>query len=799
MRVSRNWLGDFLELEDVAPARIAELLTMSGTEVERTLDVGRGLDQVVVGEVVDLARVEGSDHLFLARVRGGDEEPQDVVCGAGNLFVGALVPWARPGTTLPSGLEIGRRKIRGVVSNGMLCAADEVGLGSDHEGILLLPPADAGAGLPLSDLYPEDTVYELEILSNRADCLSHWGVARELAAVLDRQLREPDLRPVASAGQPLLNALTVEIEDESVCPFYRADGFGGIPDRAAPHWMQRRLQAVGQRSVSGIVDVANYVLLDVGQPIHTFDLERLQAGGGQIRLGVRQARAGERLRCLDGVDRGLDPATLLITAGDRATAIAGVIGGQESAVHEGTRDLVLEAASFAWTSVRSTSRRLGLRTEASSRFERLLAPQLAPVGALRFARLLTDEIGGTLRPGPVEAGRMPASAGPIRVAAASVSSLLGVPLTPERTAAVLRRLQFTVRSEGPELEVTPPAVRTDVREPVDLVEEVGRIIGYQEVPGTIPVMRLAPRAGAATAPAARLVADLAIGAGYTECITGSLVPSDLVSPVRGLGAGRTDLALANPLSTQLGALRSSLLPGLLSSCQLNQARGRDRVRLFEQGRVFWRVDGARPEEPELLALVDQDVEPDPDGSAERLFHLLRVCQGLGERVSLGETEFRPAEHAGFHPFRCAEIWSGGQIRGVLGELSPAALVQLDLRGRVVAAELRTDGWLVPGGRPSLAPGLTRTPALVLDLAVTVPERALLGDALAAVHELAIPWLERIWLLDQYQGSQVLAGRKGWTFRLRLRDPERTLTGHDGEVTRQRVLTCLRERVAAELR
>jgi len=799
MRVSRNWLGDFVELEDIAPARIAELLTMSGTEVERTLEVGRGLDQVVVGEVVELARVEGSDHLFLARVQAGGGEPLDVVCGAGNLFVGALVPWARPGTTLPSGLEIGRRKLRGVVSNGMLCAPDEVGLGSDHEGILILPPTDATAGLPLSDLYPEDTVYELEILSNRADCLSHWGVARELAAVLDRPLREPDLRPVARSGAPLLNALTVEIEDESVCPFYRADAFSGIPQRAAPHWMQRRLQAVGQRSVSGIVDVANYVLLDVGQPLHTFDLERLQPGGGQLRLGVRQARSGERLRCLDGVERALDPATLLITAGDRATAIAGVIGGQDSAVQEGTRELLLEAASFAWTSVRGTSRRLGLRTEASGRFERLLAPQLAPIGALRFARLLTETIGGTLRPGPVEAGRMPASAGPIRVVAAHVSSLLGLPLSPEETARALRRLQFTVGPDGPVLEVTPPEVRTDVREPVDVAEEVGRIIGYQEVTGTIPAMRLAPRPGAATTPAATLAADLVIGAGYTECITGSLVPSDQVSPVRGLGQGRSDLLLANPLSTQLGALRPSLLPGLLSSCQLNQARGRDQVRLFEQGRVFWKVDGARPEEPELLALVDQDVDPSPDGSAERLFHLLRVCQGLGDRLSLGATEFRPAEHPGFHPVRCAEIWSGGQIRGVLGELLPAALGELELRGRVVAAELRTDGWLVAGGRPSQAPSLTRTPALVLDLAVTVAERALLGDALAAVHDLAIPWLEEIWLLDQYQGSQVPASRKGWTFRIRLRDPQRTLTSHDGEVTGQRVLSCLRECVAAELR
>ena len=800
MKVSRQWLGDFVDLEDIPAERVAELLTLSGTEVERTLEFGKGLGLVVVGEVVGLSRVERSDHLHLAQVRGGDGEPLDVVCGAGNLFLGALVPWARPGITLPSGLEIGRRKIRGVVSNGMLCAPDEVGLGTDHEGILILSPAEAAAGLRLSELYPEDTVYELEVLSNRADCLSHWGVARELAAVLDRPLREPDLRAVERSGEPLARSLTVEIEALELCPIYRAEGFSGIPDREAPLWMQRRLQAVGQRSVSGIVDVANYVLLDVGQPLHTFDWDRVDPARRGIRLGVRRARPGERLTCLDAVDRGLDPANLLITAGDRAAAIAGVIGGAESAVHPGTGELLLEAASFAWTSIRATSRRLGLRTEASARFERLLAPQLVPVGALRFARLLTDTIGGTLRPGPVEAGRMPAAAGPIRVSAAGISSLLGLELSCEETAGALRRLQFQVRMDGAEMDVTPPEVRTDVRQAVDLVEEVGRIVGYQAVPGTVPAMREAPSPLAAVTAVASLAAELAIGAGFSECITGSLVPTDRVSPVGGMGQDQANLTLANPLSTQLGALRSSLLPGLLNSCQLNQARGRDRVRLFEQGRVFWPLDpGGRPEEPELLALVDQDVDPSPFASAERLRHLLRVCQALGDRCSLETTEFRPARHPGFHPARCAEVWSGARIRGIVGELLGVAVEQLELRGRVVCAELRTDGWLVAGGRPSRAPLLARTPALVLDLAVTAPERALLGEALAGVQRLGLPVLEDIRVLDQYQGSQLPAGVKGWTFRLRLRDPERTLTNRDGEAIRDRVLASLRESVGAASR
>ncbi len=797
MRVSHGWLSELVDLEGVPPARVAELLTLSGTEVERVVEYGRGLDQVVVGEVVGLRRLTGSDHLFLADVRLPGQEPREVVCGAGNLFLGALVPWARPGTTLPTGLEIGRRKIRGSWSEGMLCAPDELGLGTDHLGVLILPGSEAEAGQPLADLYPLDFVYDLEILSNRADCLSHWGVARELAALLRRPLQDPDTSlPVRAAQGP---EVAVLVEDAADCPLYLAECLLGVGDQPAPPLVRQRLAAVGQRSLGGVVDLANYVMLEVGQPLHTFDLDRLPNSGGRVEIGVRRGRPGETLSCLDGEERTLDPATLVITAADRPQAIAGMIGGEASAVRGGTTSLLLEAANFNWTLLRSTSRRLGLRTEASSRFERRLSPHLASVGAARFLRLACSTLGATLTPGPSAFGVPPPAPLSIQVDSGRVSALLGRPLSPAEVAAPLRALQFEVEEEGEgRLRATPPAVRTDVTAPVDVVEEVGRILGYQDVEGTIPPIRQAPPVDAFTKPVARLVSELCLGAGLSEAITVSLLPLERSLSAPRLWTGASPLALANPLSAQLGALRVGLLAGLLVSIHQNQARGQERVRLFEQGAAFWGRGEGAPEEPWLLGVVDLGDDA-PEAAGQRVRGLLALCGALASRGGGGEVEFRPASWPGMHPLRAAELWSQGALRGVVGELDARVTDAFDLRGRVAVAELRLDGWLVPGGRKGMAPPLPRTPALVLDLAVVVPRRAGLGPALDAVAALQVPELEQVLPVDEYQGSQLDPELKGWTLRLWLRDPERTLTRADGEQVRQRVLAALEREADARLR
>jgi phenylalanyl-tRNA synthetase beta chain len=801
MRVSQEWLSEFVDLDDVSPSRIDELLTMSGTEVERVSEFATGLDQVVVAQVAEVARLEGSDHLWLAKVRIPDHEPEDVVCGAPNLTRGALIAWARPGTVLPQGMKLAQRRIRGTVSNGMICAPDELGLGSDHEGVLLLPVGEVELGEPLSHVFPPDTVYELEILSNRADCLSHWGVARELAAVLGRPLRDPELTEPERSGPPAEESVSVGIEAAGECPIYSAECIDELGEGPTPLWMLRRLLAVGARPISPVVDLANYVMLEIGQPVHTFDLDRMRGAPGAVDIGVRHALRGESLDCLDGVVRQLDPECLVITAGDQPVALAGVIGGTQTAVEPGTKRLALEVANFNWVSIRKTSRRLGLRTEASARFERHLSPALVPVGRERFLHLIGRVAGGKVRPGPVTAGGIPERSGPIHVSSSRVSKLLGLEVSAGEATAALRRLQFQVEVSGDELAVLPVAVRTDIRLPEDIIEEVGRIVGYDRVPATLPALRTPPSGHPGLARAARLAGEICIGAGFTEAVTSSLVSQEQVRAVQGMGTGFAPLQISNPLSSQLGSLRVSCLPGLLESCRLNQSRGGEQTRLFEWGHVFWRSRNRseRPQEPEVLALVDHSWGAAVSPPAERIDHLLQTVQALAERVSLDALEFRPAERTGFRPGRCAEAWVGAELRGVLGEVDLGVGSELELRGSAVAAELRVDGWLVDGGRPGRGMTLGKTPKLSLDLAVTVPEQATLGPALAAVRAAGIGELEDIRVVDRYWGNQLPPGAKGWTFRLAFRDPERTLTHREGEQLRSRVLAVLDTAVGAEVR
>lgn len=801
MRVSQEWLSEFVDLEDLAPTRIDELLTMSGTEVERFSQFGSGLDQVVVAQVVELAKMEGSDHLWLAKVRVPDQEPEDVVCGAANLTKGALVAWARPGTELPQGMKLAQRRIRGAVSNGMICAPDELGLGSDHEGVLLLPDGEVELGEPLSHVFPPDTVFDLEILSNRGDCLSHWGVARELAALLDRQLRDPDLTEPVRSGPPAEESVAVGIEAVGDCPLYTAECIDELGEGPTPLWMLRRLFAVGARPISPVVDLANYVMLETGQPVHTFDLDRMRGAPSLVAIGVRHGLRGESLECLDGVVRPLDPDCLVITAGDQPVAIAGVIGGTQTAVEPGTKRIALEAANFNWVSIRKTSRWLGVRTEASSRFERHLSPTLVPAARQRFLHLIGRVSGGRVRPGPVSAGELPEPSQPIQVSSQRASMLLGIEVRPEEAARALRRLQFQVEVSGDELRVAPLAVRTDVSIAEDVIEEVGRILGYQRVAATLPALRRPPSGHPGLTRASRLAGELCIGAGFTEALTSSLVSQERVGFVQGMGQGFAPIQIANPLSSQLGSLRVSCLPGLLESCRLNQSRGGEWTRIFEWGHVFWRAGNPseRPEEPEVLALVDHSWGPAASPAAGRIDHLLQVVQALGERVSLDPVEFRPAEMTRFRSGRCAEAWVKGELRGRLGEVDLGSNTELELRGTVVVAELRVDGWLVDGGRPGRGMALAKTPQLSLDLAVTVAEQAGLGPALAAVRAAGISELQEIRLVDRYWGSQLPAGTKGWTLRLVFRDQERTLTHRDGEQLRARVLAALVTAVGARAR
>ncbi len=800
MRFSCNWLQDFVDCADVPTARLAERLSATGTEVERVLEWPGGPPGVVLARVVELERMPRSDHLWLTRVDAGGPEPVAVVCGAQNLGRGALVPWAPPGTVLPGGTRLGLRRIRGHPSSGMLCSPAELGLGAEREGILLLDGDAAEPGTPLADVVGADRVLELEITANRPDCLSHLGVARELAAALERPLRRPDCTPPPRSGEAARELVRVAIANPDGCPRYCAEVVSGLPDRPAPLWMQQRLRAVGMRPLGLIVDLSNYVCLELGQPLHAFDLERVRPGGDPVLVTVRPARAGEALLGLDGVERVLDPPTVVIDIGGVPSAIAGLIGGMAGAVVASTSSILLEAACFSGSAVRGASRRLGLRTEASVRFEKGLSPELAPVGAARFVHLAHHLGGARVHPGPIDLhpGARPPGP-PIRVTGEALGRALGMAVAAPEAARALRRLEFAVQEVGDRLAVRPPPDRLDVTIAADVLEEVGRSLGYDRVPATLPGRRCP--AGTVASPAAReAVRELALGAGFDEAITVSLTAPLVADRLRPLAPPWPPIEVRNPLGPQGSVLRLSCLPGLLQAAAANQARGAERVRLFEIGRAFWGPSAAEPpEEPLLIGLVDHVPGGDADEAARRLRRLVALVVGVGGRCADGPPEVRQGRVPGLHAARAAELWAGGRRVGAVGELADGAREALELRGRTVVAELRLDGWLLAGGPAPQARPIASTPALVEDLAVIVPARAALGPALAAFAGGRVPHLESWRLVDEYTDARLGPAHKGWTFRLVYRDPARTLTGAEGIGLRAAAMEVLAEAVGARRR
>ena len=800
MRFSVNWLQDYVDCADLATPLLVDRLIQTGTEVERVEELPGAPEGVRVARVVDLRRMPGSDHLWLTWVDGGEREPVAVVCGAQNLRLGGLVPWAAPGSVLPSGLELGVRAIRGHPSHGMLCSPKELALGPDQQGILLLPDGAAEPGTPLATLVPPDRVLELEITANRPDCLSHLGIARELAAALGRALRRPDCSEPPRRGRPVGELVRVSIDDPGFCARYVAEVVSGLRDGAAPLWMQQRLRAVGLRPLGLVVDLANYVAAEVGQPLHTFDLGRIGAGERPVQVSVRRAAAGEAFVALDGTERRLQPLDGVIAIDGGAAALAGIVGGSASAVGPATRAILLEAASFDGPAVRATARRLGLRTDASARFEKGLSPALAELGAARFVHLAHRLAGAEVHPGPLDQGaaegRDPA---PITVTGSGLGRALGMPLAAEEAAAALRRLEFRVEVRGDALTVTPPADRRDVTAGADVLEEVGRSLGYDRLPATLPGRRQPATTLEPTHPR-EAVRDLALGAGFDEAITVSFTAPEAARALRPLAPDVAPLILRNPLGPQWSALRQSCLPGLLQAAALNQARGAERVKLFEIGRAFWGASPlVQPDEPELLALIDHVPAGDGRESAERLRRLVTLTVAVGERCAAGRPEVIQLPVPGLHPERSAELRCGSRRVGAVGELAEAEGRGFELRGRTLVAELRLDGWLVPGGPSPRAGPLATTPALVEDVAVTVPARAAVGLALAALRGGRVRDVESARLLDEYTDARLGPEQKGWTFRLVFRDPQRTLTGKEAAELRSAVLEALAESVGARQR
>jgi phenylalanyl-tRNA synthetase beta chain len=819
MRAAMSWLAEHVTLPAGLTAReLGDALVRVGLEVERVESAADGISgPIVVGRVLAITELtEFKKPIRFCQVEVGEAEPRGIVCGARNFAEDDLVVAALPGAVLPGPFPIAARQTYGHTSDGMICSARELGLGEDHDGILVLPAGSAEPGDDaLQRLGMREAVLDIAVTPDRGYCLSVRGLAREAAAALDVPFtdvaaRQPELLPDGypagvqdPAGCPRLSLLTLDGLDQS---------------RPTPAEIVRRLRASGMRSISLAVDVTNYVMLETGQPLHAYDRALLQGP-----LGVRSAEPGEKLTTLDGVARVLDPDDLVITDDRGPIGLAGVMGGASTEISAGTTELLLEAAYFDPARISRTVRRHRLPSEAAKRFERGVDPQIAMVALQRCVELLVQHGGARPAAGSTVVGDGPAAV-EIRLGVHRAGQLAGMPIEPAAVRHRLEQVGCLVADGSEEFQVRPPSWRPDLTDPADLIEEVVRLEGYDRVPSVLPT---APAGSGWTAGQQfrQAVSRALGGAGFVEVINYPFV-SPSVHDDFGLAADdprRAALRLANPISDAEPELRTSLLPGLLTNLVRNVGRGSRDLALFELGLVFHADHGPIPPRPgvdrrpadEELAAIEASVPAQPRHAAIVLAGELEPAGWWGAgrpagwadaieaarsiaRVARVELEIRQADRAPWHPGRCAELLLDGRPVGNAGELHPRVIQALGLPARSCAMELDLDAF--PAPEPAEAPALSNFPPVLLDLALVVPSRVPAAEVLAAVRTGAGELLESVRLFDVYADAARLGGElKSLAFALRLRATDRTLTLEEATAARDRAVAEAAERVGATLR
>lgn len=796
MRVSLKWLEEYVRV-DVPVPKLVELLDQSGTKVENILEPGKALEGVFVAEVVGISEHPNADNLTLVdvRIEGGEER---VVCGAKNFAVGDKVPYARVGARLPE-LEITERKIRGEVSRGMLCSAAELGVSKDHSGILVLTP-DAPVGSDVIALLGlDDVILELEITPNRPDCMGMIGIAREVAALVGNELQIPAL-PEGSTTESTVTGgpVTVTLADPLGCPRYVAHLIEGVQVGLSVGWISTRLLAAGIRPISNVVDATNYVLLETGHPLHAFDAAKVH----DHSIVVRQARAKERLQTLDGVDRVLIEDDLVIADPKKALALAGVMGGADSEVGEDTTEVILEAAYFDPVTIARTSRRLGLRSEASARFERGMDPESLRFAAARCAHFIASTAGARPSSQVVDEYPDPISRERVTLRPGRTSKLLGFEFEAPTQAKLLRSIQLVVDERDGLLDVEVPRFRPDIRREVDLIEEVARLAGYERLPSTIPH----GDAGGLDAQqrADRFLRRAFASLGANEAWTTSLGNAqdlDLLELAADHPARRM-VGLANPMSDLEDKMRTTLLPGLLHAAARNVARRVDNVALFEIARVFEPSSELLPDQPTNLGGVFVGHRSSTTWNHPAVGWDFFEVKGIlsAAIASLGVTiELAPAGGMPFHPTRAAAVSVGTSRVGAIGELHPRVCERFDVPESTVVFEVAVAPVLAAmPARPTVSE-LPRFPAAFIDLAVVVADDVAAAGVERAIRSAGAPELESVQLFDLYRGEQVEAGKKSLAYALQMRVPDRTLTDEDAVAVRERIVGALRDRFQAELR
>jgi phenylalanyl-tRNA synthetase beta chain len=799
MKVSLNWLKDYVDVS-LPVKELAHKLTMSGNEVGKIDVIGGSWEHVFVGQVTALEKHPNADRLKLVTIDLGKERIT-VVTGAPNMEVGQKVPFAKVGARLIDGhtgqvAELKPAKIRGVRSEGMACSEKELGISDSHEGIMILS-SDAPVGVPLAQ-YLGDTIFDIKVTPNRPDCLSVIGIAREVAALTGQATHIPD-PSYPEEGEPIQNFISIEIADPDFCSRYCASLITGVKIGPSPQWMQQRLIAGGMRPISNVVDITNYVMLEYGQPLHSFDYSQIKGK----RIIVRRARNDEILYTLDNMERNLNPDMLVIADEKEPVALAGVMGGANTEVIDPTTSILLESANFNNISIRRTSIKLNLRSEASSRFERGISPELAPIALRRATQLLLELAGGKAAKGITDVYPGKKEKKPILLPKERIRRVLGLEPSTERTRKVLESLSFGVEIAGAsgDLIVTVPYWRTDVRMADDLAEEIARIIGYDEIPTTLLSCEIPEQVPSPMQALKENIRDLLVGCGMQEVITYSLVSQatlDKVDPQKKLGPA---LRVANPMSSEQEYLRTSLRAGLLATFASNEKHEKDGIKLFEASRVYLPRANNLPEEREMLAGVlggpyldrswlsgDNTLDFfDAKGILETLFNRLKV-----------KASFEPAEDQILLAGKTAEIVVEGQRIGVVGEVHPTTAASFDISTQPIIIFEIDLAKLLPfagaGYRYRLIPrfpGNSRDIALILDTSI----------AASKVEETikSFPLVDQVTLFDVYTGEQLPQSKKSLAFSIRFQSAERTLTDEEVNKAQDEIIKRLQREFGATLR
>jgi phenylalanyl-tRNA synthetase beta chain len=808
MRLPILWLGDYVR-PDLDLRALEERLTMTGTKVEAAHRHGVGaLEHFCVGRVLSAERHPDADRLTVCIVDIGQGEPSQIVCGAPNVAAGQIVAVASPGAVMPDGTRLKRAKLRGQESAGMILAEDEVAIGPDHDGIMVL---DGGLqpGAPLADVLPIATdVLELEITPNRPDCLGIYGVAREVHAATGAPLDPPPWEDDPGTGGAIEGAEVV-VEAPDLCPRFTARLFEDVTIGPSPAWLKARLMAAGQRPINNVVDITNYAMLLTGQPLHAFDFE-LVAGG---RLIVRRARDGERMTTLDDVERVLDPSVLIICDDDGPTSIAGVMGGERSEVRETTTRVLMEAANWDGPNLQRTSTRLALRTEASGRFEKGLAPEQAMDGQIVATQLMLQLtgarlVGGTIDVGGAGVGGLPLST--IRLREARIERLLGMAIPLAECTRILEALEFGVAAAPDGLDVTVPAFRrNDVTREADLIEEVARIWGLENLPATLPSRNEAY--GRLTPPQRfqRRVEDALVGCGLYEAVGWSFTAPDLGERLRipADDPRHAGPALRNPMSEEQSVLRTTLLGSLLDSTQRNRSRGLTDVRLFEVGTVYF--DRPRPGEPRdtegvlpderrhAAALLTGAMRPpswrEPEPPQADFYAAKAVLAAALEAIR-APWSVEPAREPFLHPGRAARVLVGGEPAGWLGEVHPAVAAGWDVE-RAAGFELDLGVALAHAAVVPPYEDVTSYPSVRQDRAWWFPREVAAASVVETVREAGGPLLRAIEVFDVYPAGD----RTSLALRLEFRAADRTLTDDEVAQRRAKIGAAVAERLGGEPR